>query len=484
MATLQLSLSAVVFNSYTFVVFLVIVLAVYYLPLAWRWKKLHLLLASYVFYAAWNPPFVALLWLSTLVDWFAAKGMHRFDKAAVRRALLFVSLGTNLGLLAIFKYGDFLLENFQALLARVNVVYQPPALDIVLPVGISFYTFQTLSYTIDVYRRKTKPCSSLLDFSLYVTFFPQLVAGPIVRAVDFLPQCREPRAASARQFGWGLSLLALGLFQKCVLADGFFAPISDKLYQATASPDFSSAWYGTLAFAGQIFCDFAGYSSCAIGVAMCLGFALPDNFRAPYAAIGFSDFWRRWHISLSSWLRDYLYVPLGGSRKGKRRTYGNLMATMLIGGLWHGHSWAFVFWGGLHGTYLAVERSLKRATESAHWLRSSSLRIPLALATFALVCFTWVFFRADSFSNAFIISGAMLGITSDTARHLFTFGELFQTMTLVALLLLAHLVMRDVPLESIVDRMPWWCRSAVVAMLLAAIIMTPGENHAFIYFQF
>jgi alginate O-acetyltransferase complex protein AlgI len=331
-----------VFNSLTFVVFFAVVLALHAMPFAWRTKKFNLLIASYLFYAAWNPPFVVLLWLSTVIDWWMAALIHRSERVARRRALLAVSLLVNLGLLGYFKYGEFLLQNWQALLGSFGVAWTPPAWDIVLPVGISFYTFQTLSYTLDVYLRRAPPTRSLLDFSLFVTFFPQLVAGPIVRTGDLVPQFAQPRRATSTQFGYGLMLITLGLFEKVVLADGFLAPAVEGVYGMPTAPGALDAWIATLAFSGQIFCDFAGYSLIAIGTALCLGFHLPDNFRFPYAAIGFSDFWRRWHISLSTWLRDYLYIPLGGNRHGPTRTVGALMGTMLLGGLWHGASWTFV----------------------------------------------------------------------------------------------------------------------------------------------
>ncbi|MCA1714281.1 MAG: MBOAT family protein, partial [Gammaproteobacteria bacterium] len=317
------------FNSLTFIAFFAIVLALHNAPLSWRAKKLNLLLASYLFYAAWNPPFVILLWISTLVDWWAAGRIARTQAPAQRRALLLVSLATNLGLLGYFKYGGFLTRNFAEAMATLGIVWQAPAWDIVLPVGISFYTFQTMAYTLDVYLRRAAPAKSFLDFSLFVTFFPQLVAGPIIRPTDLVPQFATPRVATPRQLGWGLMLMVLGLFEKIVIADGLLAPVSDEVFGTKAVLHPADAWLGTLAFSGQIFCDFAGYTTCAIGIALTLGFSLPDNFRFPYAAIGFSDFWRRWHISLSTWLRDYLYVPLGGNRLGAGRTYVNLMLTML-----------------------------------------------------------------------------------------------------------------------------------------------------------
>ena len=333
------------FNSLTFALFFLVVLGLYQLPLSWRTKKGMLLCSSYLFYAAWNPPFVSLLVVSTVVDWVAGKRIYA-SRGAVRNAWLLLSLCTNLGILAYFKYSPFLLNSFSELVAEVGIVFEPATAGIVLPIGISFYTFQTLSYSIDIYRRKLSPATSFLDYALFVTFFPQLVAGPIVRASEFLPQCLEPKRADSRQLGWGFILLTLGLFQKMILADHLFAPIADLIYGEPTRVSFATAWLGTLAFSGQIFFDFAGYSSCAIGAALCLGFALPDNFRYPYAAIGFSDFWGRWHISLSSWLRDYLYIPLGGNRHGRFNQAASLMLTMLIGGLWHGAAWTFMVWGG------------------------------------------------------------------------------------------------------------------------------------------
>ncbi len=370
-----------VFNSLTFLIFILIVLILHHLPLRWTTKKFNLLIASYLFYAAWNPPFVILLWISTIVDWFAAKRLGRTENIAARRGLLLVSLGVNLGLLGFFKYANFVLDNFILFMDTLGVAYRPPPLDIVLPVGISFYTFQTLSYTIEVYRGKAQPWNSFLDFALFVTFFPQLVAGPIVRAVQFLPQCIGPRKATANQLGWGLSLLTVGLFEKVILADTLMGPVADKVYSAADKAGFIDAWVGTLAFSAQIFFDFAGYSTCAIGVALCLGFVLPYNFRFPYAAIGLSDFWRRWHISLSSWLRDYLYIPLGGNRCGVTRTQVSLMLTMLLGGLWHGASWRFLVWGGLHGLYLIVERIIRRHWGQSPWAGRWYVRVLLVLFT-------------------------------------------------------------------------------------------------------
>ncbi len=470
-----------IFNSYTFIAFLAVVLIVHRLPIPWRWKKINLILSSYLFYAAWNPPFVILLWISTLTDWVVAKRIAASEGKTIRRMWLGISLAVNLGLLGFFKYGGFLLENFVALLDVVGVSWQPAQPDIILPVGISFYTFQTLSYSLDVYFGRTRPSRSLIDFALYVTFFPQLVAGPIVRSTEFLPQCEEPKQAAMPQMAWGLVLLVVGLFQKVVVADGLLAPTVEKVYEAGSKPDVWSAWCGTLAFSGQILCDFSGYSSCAIGVAMCLGFRIPDNFRAPYAAIGFSDFWNRWHISLSSWLRDYLYIPLGGNRNGAIRTQINLMLTMLIGGLWHGAAWTFVAWGGLHGLYLVGERFLRsKFTRPV----GPAMAPFLMLLTFVLVCFTWVFFRADDFESAFTIASAMLGETVGNASRLVDSVESWLVGLTVGAVVASHWVLRNSSLEGLAERLPWWLTALALGVMILLIFTSPGEDRAFIYFQF
>jgi len=308
------------FNSLTFLVFFAIVFGVYLALREWTARKRLLLVASYLFYAAWNPPYVAILAFSTTMDWWIARLVWRSQNESRRRALLIVSLACNLSLLGFFKYGNFLLQTTATLLAAIGVHYAPPAFDIVLPIGISFYTFASLSYTIDVYRREVKGDWSLADYALFVSFFPHLVAGPIVRARLLLPQIVVPRSPTRDQIGWGFMLVVIGLFMKSVLADRVFAPVVDQVYSDPSRFGTLDTLTAVLGFSGQIYYDFAGYSLCAIGLALCFGFEFPDNFRFPYAARGFSDFWRRWHISLSSWLRDYLYIPLGGSKGGELKT--------------------------------------------------------------------------------------------------------------------------------------------------------------------
>ncbi len=471
-----------VFSSLTFVVFFAAVMILYSLPISWTARKIIVLLASYIFYAAWNPPFVLLLMGSTVIDWIVAKRIDASERQGARRAWLMLSLGFNLGVLGFFKYGTFLLDNFIALAHTVGIEYHPPEAGIILPVGISFYTFLTLSYTLDVYRREIRPGNSFLDFAFFVTFFPHLVAGPILRAADFLPQCVIPRRGTADQIGWGLTMIVVGLFEKSIIADTLLAPVADTVYQAVDRAGFVDAWTGTLAFSAQIFFDFAGYSTCAIGTALCLGFVLPDNFRFPYAAVGFSDFWRRWHISLSTWLRDYLYIPLGGNRGDESRTQRNLMLTMLLGGLWHGAAWRFVVWGGLHGTYLSVERGLRRRWGGAQWAGSVSASIAFGLLTYYLVCITWVFFRAETFANAIRLVRTML-VGGPDRLSLGTPATL-TVLGITVALLCSHWWMRSSSLEDRWRSLAWWNRSVVLATLILCLAFASGDERAFIYFQF
>jgi D-alanyl-lipoteichoic acid acyltransferase DltB (MBOAT superfamily) len=480
-------------------VFFVIVLALHYSPFPWKVKKVNLLLASYLFYAVWNPPFIILLWLSTVVDYLMAALMGREQRPLQRKAYLIVSLILNLGMLAYFKYGAFLLDNFVMLMSGIGVDFHPAAPDIILPVGISFYTFCTLSYTIDVYRRDIPPEKSFLDFALFVTFFPHLVAGPILRPWQLIPQFKKPHYATKDQFAWGIGLMILGLFMKVVVADNLLAPTADLIFGLPMPLYPLDAWTGVLAFSGQIFCDFAGYSTCAIGVAYCLGFTLVENFNYPYAAAGFSDFWRRWHISLSTWLRDYLYLPLGGNRMGAARTYVNLMITMLLGGLWHGASWTFVVWGGLHGTYLIVERLLTRRTKmqtelepvpvvaQSTWLPGLTLKsarlVGGMLLTFFLINITWVFFRANDFGSAGRLLASMFGLIPNGATMLGT-HDIVKVLVTMGVLVLIHWTMRDTKMEDWLSRTPKWAVVILWTVMFVSLILSQQTGDSFIYFQF
>ena len=469
------------FNSLGFILFFIIVLILYYAPIfRWRGKKWMLLISSYVFYGLWNPPLILLLWISTMVDWTAGNKLHVEERPGRRKMWLWLSMVVNLGFLAFFKYGNFLLENFTAAVNMVGWDYQPPPLDIILPMGISFYTFQTMSYTIDLYHRKNPPARTFLDFALYVTFFPQLVAGPIVRAKELITQFYEEKRATAKQFIWGSFLLTLGLFQKVVMADTMLSTTSDDIYGSGKVLHFLDAWAGTLAFSGQIFFDFAGYSTCAIGIAMMLGIILPHNFLYPYGAVGFSDFWRRWHITLSTWLRDYLYIPLGGNRHGITRMYAALMITMLLGGLWHGAAWTFVVWGMLHGIYLVVEKMLRRhVTMELTPLRS----FLIAAGTYTLVNFTWVFFRAREFGTAWDMLQSMLGLNPGGEKILDYF-ELFKVGVIALGLFVTHWLMRHRTVKMVAEQVNPWLFGLFWGLLIFLILISQGAGEQFIYFQF
>lgn len=469
------------FNSLGFLVFLAVVIALYYAPLLnWTGKKVMLLLASYVFYGLWNPPLILLLWISTMVDWTAGNKLAKEERPRMRKLWLLLSMVVNLGFLTFFKYGDFLLENFTGLVNGMGIGFEAAPMDIILPMGISFYTFQTMSYTIDIYKRKIVPARTFLDFALYVTFFPQLVAGPIVRAKDLITQFYEAKKATTQQFIWGLFLLTIGLFQKVVLADTLLSSTSDTVFGSTEALNFWDAWSGTLAFSGQIFFDFAGYSTCAIGIALLLGIVLPDNFRYPYASLGFSDLWDRWHISLSSWLRDYLYIPLGGNRHGITRMYVALMLTMLLGGLWHGAAWTFIVWGGLHGTYLILEKLQKQYLPFKITAWNGMF---LAFTTFTCVNITWVFFRAREFETAWNMIKSMLFLTADGKKILGSF-DIIKVFTVIAILFVCHWIMRNTSMKEVSLKISPWVLGVVWAVLFFLIVIAQGSGEQFIYFQF
>src|SRR5216110_1212144 len=442
------------FNSLTFIVFFVIVVTLYWSIHSWTARKNLIFTASYIFYGAWNPPFAALLFSTTAMDFWLGRQIAK-AKNQSRRAWLVGSVCMNLSMLGFFKYGNFLLENFQWLLARIGIIYHPPHLDILLPVGISFYTFHSLSYTLDIYRGVLQPTRSLRDFILAVSFFPQLVAGPIVRAGDFLPQLVRPPRLRVGQFMWGLLLMTLGLFQKIVLADTMLAGSADRIFGYAGPLVALDSWLGVIAFAGQIFFDFAGYSTCAIGAALCLGFHLKDNFRFPYAAIGFSDFWRRWHISLSTFLRDYLYIPLGGNQVHPTRAACNLVIVMFLGGLWHGAAWTFVVWGLLHGSYLVIERVIRVLFENKSWAAVPLTRAVAGFATYGAVCVAWVFFRASDFTIASRMLSGMFG-GHPNGDMILTTRELLQIGIVTFGVVAMHWAMREDSFETTVMRLPAW----------------------------
>ncbi len=370
-------------------------------------RTVFLLAASYYFYARWDWHYLPLIFGSSTVDFFLARAIARERRPRARRALLAVTVALNLGFLGFFKYGTFLQENARLLAAILAGRPAPPAGEAVAallpPVGISFFTFESMSYVVDVYRGELAPHRSYLRYLLFVAFFPHLVAGPIVRPRDLLPQLERPPSLDREAGGEALFLIAVGLVKKMILSDQLALNLVDRVFERPASFSSLEVLAGVYGYAAQIYCDFSGYTDIAIGSALLLGVRFPKNFDSPYKATNLADFWRRWHISLSTWLRDYLYIPLGGNRGGPWATYRNLMITMLLGGLWHGASWTFVFWGFLHGLGLGVTRAWERARGTRGGEGSLPGRLLGGVLTFHYVCLAWIFFRARTFADAILI---------------------------------------------------------------------------------
>ncbi len=442
-----------------------------------EWRKIALLLASWFFYGAWDARFVALLFVSAFVNWALAQAIVRSDDDRTGRAFVTVGVVANLGVLGYFKYAGFFLEQLAALLTPLGFGRDLPLLQVVLPVGVSFFTFQAISYLVDVHRRRI-PAANLLDLTLLMSFFPHLVAGPIVRGADLLPQFRRVPTIDRGTVAAALLLILWGLFKKAVIASQLAGALVDPAFFDPASRSSFDLLIGAYGYAVQIYCDFSAYSDMAIGLAALLGYTFPRNFDQPYRATSLQDFWRRWHISLSSWLRDYLYIPLGGSRKGPVRTYLNLFLTMLLGGLWHGASWAFVIWGALHGGWLAIER---------FWARHRPAGLPRAprwagiLLTFHIVVLGWIFFRAQGEGEAFAYLGQLFA--GDWRNTLVT--------PLSLALVVAGLAIHAVP-AGILQRLAARVRhhaAPVIGLSLGVLIlivdtMRPEGVAPFIYYQF
>jgi alginate O-acetyltransferase complex protein AlgI len=468
------------FTSLQFVVFFLVVLALNQ-PLR-RWplaQKSMLLLASYYFYAQWNWHYLFLVWFSTLVDYTIGLRLPQSPKP---KRLIIISVIVNLGFLAIFKYANWLIDTFNGSAAALGSAMHITPLDVILPVGISFYTFQSLSYTIDVYRGVLPPRRNFLEYALAVAFFPQLEAGPIVRAREFLAEFDGPKLVHMVDVQRALVLIAFGFAKKMVFADSL-AVIADNVFDHPAGAGFWNTLLAIYAFAFQIYCDFSGYTDIAIGCALLLGIRFPQNFNYPYIAQSIQDFWRRWHMTLSRWLRDYLYISLGGNRGSAARTLLNLMITMLLGGLWHGASWSFVIWGGLHGSYLVIERfGLSR------WkLWQAPTRVMACVrwfVTFHLVCFAWIFFRARSLGSAAQMIGNLLHGATTAVRD-FSQDHHLGIALLVALMLATHFVNGYLQTKERLgsDHGPRFA-AAMTFVLLLLILFTPNHGAPFIYFQF
>lgn len=469
------------FTSLEFFLLLILVVPTsYLLGTRKRLQNAFLLGVSYLFYGWWDYRFLALIVASTLVDFKAARTIHQTPEGQpARKRWLLTSVGVNLGLLMVFKYFDFFSLSLLEATQTLGLKYDPILLDVILPVGISFYTFQTMSYTIDVYRNRWVPQESFLDFALFVAFFPQLVAGPIERAPDLIPQLARGKRANLRQFEEGIFLITYGLFLKVVVADG----LAQWANVAFSNPNypFLPLVVGVIAFALQIYGDFCGYSMIARGTARLLGVDLMRNFRTPYFSTDIQEFWRRWHVSLSRWLRDYLYITLGGNRISEVRTYVNLMLTMLLGGLWHGAGWNFVIWGGLHGGALAIHRFLTgRQKEPPP--KGPLKRFGSGVGLFVFVCFTWIFFRAATFGDACQMIAGILsfrgGLTMTGLMGLLQIG-----VAIAVVLPLEWLFFKkDEELEPV--GFNWKIQTLFFALAWVAITGGLDGDASFIYFQF
>ncbi len=450
--------------------FFVIVYVVYLSLRKTRFWLHWLLIVSYVFYGWWNPLYLLLIAYSTLLDYVVVILM---DRSPRKKLWLAVSLLNNLGMLGFFKYAGFFTENVNRLLQSLGSGYMLPAPDVLLPVGISFYTFQSMSYTIDFYRGDVKREKSFVRFAAFVSLFPQLVAGPIERARQLLPQLNQFPRITSRDFSDGLSLFVVGLFKKAALAD-YLAMYVDPVYANPKSSDAAALILATFAFAWQIYFDFSGYTDMARGIAQAMGLRLMQNFNNPYLADSLSDFWSRWHMSLSTWFRDYVYIPLGGNRHGALMTYRNLFLTMSISGLWHGSKWTFVIWGVLHGMAVVITRRAERS----YLYRERVPRFVKQLLVFTFVCFAWIFFRADNLSEAWIIVTRIGSASwSDPA------------FPLLALLLVGSIWIYQFLYESRLRQLLEISavRVALVVLMILYLCIVPGPEtggDAFIYFQF
>jgi alginate O-acetyltransferase complex protein AlgI len=399
--------------------------------------------------------------------------------------VLWLNIALNIGLLCAFKYGNEFFEAYNWLARQFHPSHETRTIKVLLPVGLSFFTFQSLSYTIDVYRRKLTPASSPLDLALFVAFFPVLLSGPLLRAGNFLPQCAEPRRVTLDHVGMGAAFVTLGLFMKITLADHILSPVVRQAYDPGVHPDALTAWIGTIAFAGQDYCDFAGYTTCAVGLGLCLGFTLPDNFRAPFASVGFRDLWQRWHITLVAWMRDYVFNSLGGIYKGYRRAAINVMIVFLLIGLWHGAAMTYVIFGLLHGSYLVVETILQRSPLRRLQIWDGVPGIALLwLATMFLCLIAFVFYRASTVGQSLELLRVMFGLSHASDSFALPSYDLLITIVVMEILVISHWLRRNIELRDLILRSPWWIISLCLTAMIFALILSRGQSQEFLYFNY
>jgi alginate O-acetyltransferase complex protein AlgI len=469
----------VFFDTPVYFAFLILVVLVYW-RLNWRRQNVFLLAASYFFYGWWDWRFLLLMIASTTIDFIIAKRIDDITEPVKRRALLILSLMVNFSILGFFKYFNFFLDSTAHLLFALGVHNIPRGmLGILLPPGISFYTFQEVAYIVDVYKGRIKASRNFVEYGLFISLFPHLIAGPIQRPSHLLPQVQSPRKFQQPAFQDGCMLILMGLFRKCVIADNC-ANLANLAFSGGLGKNGWAVLIGVYAFAWQIYGDFSGYSDIARGSAQLLGFHFMVNFRQPYLAVSVQDFWRRWHISLSTWLRDYLYIPLGGNRGGEAKTYRNLMLTMLLGGLWHGANWTYVVWGGIQGVGLSVERFIFGHREQ-HSTPHGWVKWARRVIIFQVVCLAWIFFRATSLSAALTMIGQL--------RHFQWAPEYAAALLFLGILagigLLIDLQLESSGNEYLFQGASWQLRYAsAVSIMVLLVLFSASEPHAFIYFQF
>ncbi len=469
------------FNSYDFIfLFLPIVLILFYLLVPKKFKLLFLLFSSYFFYGYWNYKFIPLLIFSTFLDFFIGNKLASEQSQKKRKILLYFSILSNLGLLAFFKYYNFSAESINFITNQLLGTALFRTYEIVLPVGISFYTFQSMSYTIDLYRKKSKAYNNFFAFAAYVSLFPQLIAGPIIRHSDLVTQLEEStrKKFSSSFFARGIYLFVLGLSKKVLIADRLSAGIDPVIAQISTATTLE-AWACALGYTFQLYFDFSGYSDMAIGIGLMLGLKFPQNFNSPYKSYSITDFWRRWHITLSAWLRDYLYISLGGNQQGKSRTYINLMITMLLGGLWHGAAWTYVIWGGFHGALLSIERILgadQKPTSKISYLFR-------AIFTFLLVVIGWVIFRSENYDLASTWLNKMFSLNGGLKLSHFSAStrDRFAGALLISMIISWATENNTILLNSLTRPRT---KAIYCATLLFFVVLYLGGHSPFLYFQF
>ncbi|MDP4231665.1 MAG: MBOAT family O-acyltransferase [Bacteroidota bacterium] len=473
-----------IFNSLAFAIFLPVVLALYYV-LPFKGQNRMLLVASLFFYAWWDWRFLGLLALTILIDFYASHAVYRAKTHKEKKRWMLISIISNITVLVIFKYSNFFVQSFASMLTKMGFAVHAPILQLVLPIGISFYTFMSMAYVIDVYRGELTPTRHLFDFALFVCYFPHLVAGPILRAPQLLPQLTHERRVKLEQIRDGVALIVIGYVRKVLIAD-IIAPMVGEAFTQMDSFGSGDLILRMYLFAIQLYGDFAGYSDIARGVSKLFGIELNLNFATPYLSQNITEFWRRWHISLSSWLRDYVYIPLGGNRKGKFRTYVNNFLTMLIGGLWHGANWTYVVWGGLNGLYLAVHKAYlditgkpqKQSLEPARWTFATPFKV---FFIFTLAAFAFIIFRSPNFSSAAAYIAKMFSFHGGITR----IGSSIFILPFVLLSFLIDVAQYTRWGERFVARIPMWQRAIVFGILFAFVLAAGADNsQPFIYFQF